>query len=416
MNITEYEKGPMRLFASRTGAKDIVAIEGSVLGGDTMIAREHDMAPHLATALFDAGTATKSKDAIRSALSDRGISISFSSNGDRTYFRASSLPEDAEFVLKLIAECLKDSVFPAQELTLQKKRTLAEFEEAKTDTRSLASREFSRLIYDRDHVNFPDSLEEHIARTKNTSRAHLQNYKKLLGQGGLVLAVTGDVRPNGILKKAAKAFSVLPTGTLEMPVKKVNTAKPNTKESRITVADKANIDVFMGAPVPLTYASEEFLAFAVLTHMLGGGGLSNGHLMRTIRERDGLTYDIVALPTGFRDGADGGICIETAFSPAVYEKAVEATKREIENFLVSGITEDALLAKKGQLTGRYAVGLATSGGIARTLHKIGMEGKPLSYIDEYPSLVNALTVSDLKKVANLVSWDSFSIAAAGTFL
>lgn len=415
MNITEHEKGPMRLFASRTGAKDIVTIQGSVLGGYHMLDRKSRMVPSLAAELLDAGTKSKDKEAIRSALTNRGASVNFSASGDRTHFQATCLPEDTEFVLKLIAECLREAAFPASELILQKKRTLAELEEAKTETRGLAVNEFFRTIYDRSHANYAESIAERIAQTTTVTRRDLQSFLKIVGKGGLVVAITGDIVPEQILAKAARAFSALPLGTEHMTEKRMNTVAPKAQEKRVPVADKANIDVIMGAHVPFTYDSPEFIPFIVMTGMLGGRGISTGHLMRTIRERDGLTYGIYANPVGFSGVADGALQIWATFSPATYDKAVTATKKEIQMFLDTGMTTAALESKKVELAGRYAISLATTGGLASTLHNIGIEGKPLSYIEEYPSLINALTSKDLKEVAAKVPFDKLTIVGAGTF-
>ncbi|HWU24384.1 MAG TPA: pitrilysin family protein [Candidatus Paceibacterota bacterium] len=414
MNITEHEKGAMRFFASRTGAKDMVVIRGSVLGGYHMLDRKEQMVPALATALLDAGTKTKSKEAIRSALTARGASIQFSPGGDRTHFSATCLPEDTEFVLKMIADCLRDALFSANELALEKKRKLAELEETKTETRSLANDEFFRTIYDRTHANYVEPIAEHIAQTSKTTRSNLLSYQKLLGKGGLVLAITGDISPEHILLKAERAFNSLANGTLRMSEKRANTVAPKAMEKRIFVADKANIDVMMGAHVPFTYDSPEFIPFTFVTSMLGARGISTGHLMRTIRERDGLTYGIYANPVGFAGGADGAFQIWATFSPATYEKAVEATQKEIEIFLTTGITPALIESKKVELVGRYAIGLATSGGLANTLHTIGIEGKPLSYIEEYPDLINTLTRKDLLDAASQVPFDKLTVVSAGT--
>lgn len=405
----------MRFFVARTGAKDTVAIHGSVLGGYHMLERKLQMVPRLATALLDAGTKTKNKEMIRTALSARGASISFSSGGDRTHFHATCLPEDTEFVLKLIAECLSDAIFPASEIALQKKRTLAELEETKTQTHKIATDEFFRTVYDRLHANYAEPLSERIAQTKRSSRSDMQAYKRLLGQGGLVLAITGDISPEQLLAKAERIFNSLPPGTERMTEKKLNANAPKAQEKLIFVPNKANIDVIMGAHVPFNYDSPEFLPFTVVTNMLGGRGLSTGHLMRTIRERDGLTYGIYATPVGFGNHADGAIQIWATFSPATYDKAITATKKEIRAFFDTGMTSSALETKKVELAGRYVIGLATAEGLAGALHSIGIEGKPLSYIDEYPNLLKTITLKQVKNVAAHIPFGEFTIVSAGTF-
>ncbi|CAN5769130.1 hypothetical protein BH11PAT2_BH11PAT2_09640 [soil metagenome] len=416
MNITEHERGGMRLFAARTGAKDVVSIVGSVFGGYLMLDTALKMVPRIATSLLDAGTHARDKDTIRDALAARGASIHFSPGAERTYFQATCLPDDLDFILKLITECLGDAIFPAQEIVLQKKRTVAELTEAKIDTASRASDAFLRMIYDRSHVNYPDTIQSAIKQTGNITRAHAQSFRKLLGKGGLVFAIAGDITPDEALSKAERAFAKLPNGTTSSVVKKPNTKAPTPTEEYVSIPDKATIDVQLGVHIPLTYDSPEYIPLTVFSSMLGGSGLASGHLMRTIRERDGLTYGIYASPIGFGGGADGALRIMATFSPATFDQAVATTHTEIKNFLSTGLASRALEAKKTEMIGKYVVGLATSGGLASMLHMIGAEGKPLAYIDEYPSLIRAVTVADLKKVATLIPFDKLSLAAAGTFI
>ncbi|MDB5189879.1 MAG: Zinc protease [Parcubacteria group bacterium] len=416
MNVTEHEKGTMRLFAVRTGAKDVVTIEGSVLGGYYMQSREDMMVPRMVTGLLDAGTKNKTKEQLRGALAAKGASLYFAPGGDRTHFYAACLPEDAEFMFKLIVECLSESTFPTAEVANQKKRSLAELEESKNDTGFQASMAFSRLIYDPTHVNYPDEIDVEMKRVAKATRKDMLTFRSKLGQGGLVLAVAGDIVPDSILAKAEKAFSKLPKGTAKMTEKKANAKKPSVSEALVSIPDKATIDTYIGVHVPMTYESDDFTALKVFTSMLGGGGLSTGHLMRTIRERDGLTYGIAAGTKGFAGKADGAFVIHATFSPATFDQAVANTRKEIKIFLETGMTEETLQTKKDELTGRYYVGLSTTRGLASALHTIGIEEKPLAYIDEYPSLIHAVTVADLKRVAAIIPFDKLSLAAAGTFI
>ena len=79
-----------------------------------------------------------------------------------------------------------------------------------------------------------------------------------------------------------------------------------------------------------------------------------------------------------------------------------------------GLTASALVFKQDEMAGRYVIGLASASGLARELHRIGAEGKPLSYIDEYASLVRAVTLADIKQVATLLDATKLVTAAAGT--
>jgi len=67
------------------------------------------------------------------------------------------------------------------------------------------------------------------------------------------------------------------------------------------------------------------------------------------------------------------------------------------------------------MAGNYLVGLSTTRGLASALHLIGIEGRNLSYVDEYPEHVRAVTTRQLKDLAPLIDSKKLSLAASGTF-
>ncbi len=404
----------MRFFAAQTKSKDVVSIEGSVLGGKNMLLQNKSKIPELAAELFDAGTSKKTKDEIREALSSRGAAMSFFSTGDRICFLASCLPEDVSFVLELIVECISDSTFPVKELRSAKERMLAELSEEEHQTHSLAAAALSRLIYEPSHVNYIEKISERKKSVELATRADLLSFKKMLGKEGLVLAITGDISPTKALKSSRAACVKLPKGTVVLTEKKINTKPQKALSELITVKDKANVDVYLGTSISLRYTDSLYVPFTIICEMLGGGGFTS-HLMQTVRERDGLTYGVYASGAGFAGEADGYFRVKASFSPNRFSESVKVLKKEIAFFFAHKITAENLTLRKTEMIGEYVVGLSTSKALASMLHKIGIEHKKVEYIDEYPEIVKNVALKDLKKAAELISVETLSLAAAGTF-
>lgn len=403
------------LLVAPMSVRDVVSIEGSVYGGWNMLADQDTEVPVIAADILDAGTKSRSKAKIRGTLSSLGATLSFSPGGDRMQFSISCFPEDIRTVLGIAFDCLANASFPAAEVEASKKRMLGELAEEKTDTRAQAKTALLRSLYDASHPNFPDDTDARMKKTASVTRSKLQSFRSMLGRGGLVLTIVGDVDADAATSAVEKAARVLRVGTREASPAKQNAKRHAAGEKRITIPDKANIDVFLGASVPLTSCSKEFVAFGALSSLLGGRGLSTGHLMRTIRERDGYTYGIYAMPGGFEDGRDGYFLIWATFSPENYQKALTATRTEIGTFLASGITDAALARKKTEMIGRYLLGLSTTRGRALALLALLQEGKPMSYLDEYPRLIEALTPGDLVAVAGQIPFMTLAVSASGTF-
>ncbi len=405
--------GGGRLFCAQTRAHDVVTVEGSVLGGPYMLPAIQEVVPYLAAELLDAGTKNKKKHIIREELAGRGISLSFSSSGDRTKFSGSCFPEDVSILLSTIVECLEEASFSEQELKNAKARMKSELLEEKTDTHAQAARAFSGLLYDPQHVNYQRPLKDIEKSMAKASRSDLQNFRNKLGKGGLVVAIVGDITVLSARAIAEKVFNKLGTGTPTASIKNINKKTPIAQEIIIPIADKANIDTFIGAALPITIQHDLYHPMKIITEMLGGGFCS--HLMKTIRERDGLTYHIHAALAGFGAGADGYFEVMATFSPQKYEESVSKLRKEINIFFKDYITEKNVVAKQEEMAGSYLVSLSTTRNLARSLHSIGVHNFDLSYITDYPHIIRAVSLDDIKNAASLIPHTNLSLAASGTF-
>lgn len=406
--------GGGRLFSARTGVRGRIAFSGSMRGGWTGVPGGRDAA-WVAGSLLDAGTSARTKDALREALGDRGARLSFGIGADRTWFSGSCFPEDLAFVLKLAAECLVDSAFPTKEVARAKARIAGELDEMKTDTRYLAQAALDQHLYPAGHPNASEPLAARVRSVAAVSRKDLLPFPRRYGRDGLVVAVAGDVDAPAAARTVRTAFSILPEGGADAPAPRVHAASAPSREFLLLVQDKANVDVRLGTAVPFDYDSPEYLPLRMLASLLGGSGLSTGHLMRTIRERDGYTYGIYAGLGGFLERTQGNFTVSATFSPGNWREALDATRREIGVFIDTGLTPEALATKKDEMAGRYLIGLATSRGLANELLGIGEKGWPLEYLWKYPDLVRAVPLETLKDLAPLIATDRLSVAASGSF-
>jgi len=89
--------------------------------------------------------------------------------------------------------------------------------------------------------------------------------------------------------------------------------------------------------------------------------------------------------------ADGDWRIQGDFAPALLDKGIASTRRQLEAWHADGITDAELTREKTQFAGNYQVGLATSGGMAGTILVMLNRGMPLEFVDEYPARVKAIT-------------------------
>ena len=178
------------------------------------------------------------------------------------------------------------------------------------------------------------------------------------------------------------------------------------------MADKTSVSVFIGQASGLRYSDSDALALRVGAAVLGSG--FTGRLMHVVRDQEGLTYGIYAAVDN-DTYTDGDWRVGASFAPELLDKGVASTRREVERWWREGITQEELTARKRDLIGSYKVSLATTDGLARALLRAVQRGKPLSWLDDYPRAVDALTVEQVNAaIRRQLKPDNMVLIEAGT--
>jgi zinc protease len=116
--------------------------------------------------------------------------------------------------------------------------------------------------------------------------------------------------------------------------------------------------------------------------------------MSTVRDKEGLTYDV-----GAGVIADtlipGAWQLSASFAPSLLAKGIASSRRQLDLWWQSGITDQELARRKQGLIGGYEVGLATSAGLAGTILTTIQRGYDLTWLDGYPKAIEALTTAQV---------------------
>ena len=212
-------------------------------------------------------------------------------------------------------------------------------------------------------------------------------------------------------KPVGKAFAGWTGGTdVIHPAKARSGDAP--KEQTVFMADKTSVSVVFGQATGLRYSDPDTQALRVGTAILGSG--FTGRLMANVRDKEGLTYGIgssVARDTF----ADGDWHITATFAPALLDKGIESTKRELKAWYENGVTEDELERRKGDLVGSFKVGLTTTDGMAGALLNAIHRGYDVTWLDEYPKKIEALTTGEINAaIKKHLKPESMYLIKAGT--
>ena len=376
------------LITYRTDVKDVVVILGSLPAGDAMGEPGNIAIPTLAGMMLDRGTKTLDKFAIAEELDNVGAEIAFTVGTQSLEIRAKCLKKDLPLVIGLIAAELRTPALQLQEFNKAKQQFIGALEASAQNTEARAHEAFGRAIFPPGHPNRPHAVTEYEAAAKVATLDELKAFHaRYYGPAHLTLVVVGDVFAPDAQADVGKSFAGW-SGGLDY----VRPAKPAVltaaREVSVPLADKPSVSVILGQPTGLRYKDPDSVALRVGTAILGSG--FTGRLMGVVRDKEGLTYNIGA---GMSEDSivDGSWDISASFAPALLEKGIASTRRELERWWKDGVTEEELTGRKQGLVGSYLVGLSTTTGLANAVLTDIQRGYDVSRIDEYPAEVKALT-------------------------
>ena len=405
-----------RLFVLENRFNPTVAISGSLNAGSLFAPPDRRLLAWVTAGELAKGTARRTKLQIAEELESRGASLAFSAGGGDPVgvdIGAASLSRDLEVLLDVLAEVLLSPVFPEEELEKERMRLVGVLREQQDQTSVRAFEAASRRIYPRGHPFHRRRVEERIAAVESVSRDELLRfYEDRYGAETLLLVLVGDVDSEKILDGLERRLGSWKRGpSPEIPRPGPVTAAPGSETVRMP--DKASADVVLAQPADLVRQDTEYIACILANSALGQSSLTSRLGVR-VRDTEGLTYGI---HSGFSATyLAGPFAISLTVKPESRDAAVAATLEEITRFRREGMTDKELTDEQSSHVGRFKVDLASNGGIAHAIDASVYYGLGVSYLDEYPSLVRAVTKEQADAAfAKRVDPDHFTIVSAGSF-
>ena len=376
------------LVTYHTDVKDVVVILGSLPAGDAMAEPGNIAIPTLAGMMLDRGTKSLDKFAIAEQLDNVGAEIAFSVGTQSLEIRAKCLKKDLPLVIGLIAAELRTPALQLQEFNKAKQQFIGALEASAQNTEARAQEAFGRAIFPQGHPNRPHTVSDYEAAAKTATLDELKAFHaKYYGPAHMTLVVVGDVAAPDTQTEIGKAFSGWTGGQDYVRPATPAVLKAGREES-VPLTDKPSVSVIIGQPTGLRYKDPDALALHVGTAIFGSG--FTGRLMGVVRDKEGLTYNIGAAMSD-DSIVDGRWDISASFAPALLDKGLASTRRELDRWWKDGVTEQELAARKQGLVGGYLVGLSTTAGLANAILTDLQRGYDVNRVEEYPGAVKALT-------------------------
>ena len=347
---------------------------------------------NMVSATLDEGAGELNALAFQTRLEELAISMSFSSSKDTFRVSLKTLSQNRDEAFRLLGLALQSPRFDQKAVERIRRQIQNRLIGQLEDANSIASKAWFHKTYG-DHPYGRPTLgtKESIANiTPADMKAYVENNLRL---DGIKIGAVGDVDQAEIGRLLDIALAALPRTQVTPDVSIV---MPSSDGSTTVIRKPNPQSVVMFGMPGIMRDDPDYYAAYVMNYVLGGGGFTS-RLYKEVREKRGLAYSVYSYLYPYENSAIylGGL--GTANERVA--ESLDVVKTEITKLAEKGITDEELAKAKVFLNGSFPLRLDSNAKIARMLVAIQISDLGMSYIDQRPGFINAVTVEDVRRVA-----------------
>ena len=337
------------------------------------------------------GTTSRSGPQIVEIANGLGGTIDAYGDADYSEIAATALARYSIQILELVADValnpsIPDGVVgPVRDFLVRQVRNRGE-RPFTAGLDALTARVFGNNPYAWDPLGLRESLER-MDRT-----ALIAHYRRHYVPGGMVLAVSGQIKAAEVLAEAQRLFGGMPAGAPPVP-QPPSPPAPATSRDVLTVPG-AQAQILIGSLAP-ALTDPDYPAVKVLSTALGGG--MAGRFFSELRDQQGLAYTTAADFPARIDTSYFVASLGTA--PANAGRAEAALAEQLDRVQRQPISDEELRVAKEFLLGRLAMDRRTNARQAWYLAAYEQAGVGQEFLDRFTARVRAVTAADLQRVA-----------------
>lgn len=368
------------------------ALEFRFLGGALLDPEGKNGVAYMMSGMLEEGAGDMDARAFAARSEALAVEFDFDGYRDEVSISARFLTENRDEAIEHLRLAIQEPRFDDDAIERVRRQILSIISSDQKDPDEIAATTFSAMAFP-DHP-YGDRREGTLETISQLSREDLlEAHQNLLTRDRVFVGASGDITSEELGVLLDTLFGELPEFGASMP------EKPSyALEGGLTVVPFTTPQsVARFGHKGLERDDPDFFAAYVMNEILGGAGF-NSRLMEEVREKRGLTYGIGSFLVPLQQAelylgqfsSDNGRIAD----------AITVVQDVWADFAANGVSEEELEAAKVYLTGAYPLRFDGNGRIANILVGMQIDNLGLDYIPTRNDKVRAVTVDDIKRVAD----------------
>lgn len=346
------------------------------------------------SAMIGSGTSKMSESEISDSFNRLGVQYSASAGRDNAAVSFRSLTRDS--ILKpgfeLFTEVVSDLQLNDEIIERDRARVLIGIKRSDTQASSVARKVFWQNLYGDHPYAHPVSGNEDTIKALTKTQLK-QFYQTYYVAKNAQIVIVGAVSRQQAESMAESLSSALPKG---QKAPEINVALPKINGELKVVNFDATQTHYRLAQHGVERGHPDYHALFLGNHLFGGGGFGS-LLMEEVREKRGLVYSVHSAfyPMKFR----GPFLVALSTKNASAKEADQVVKETLTNFL-KDFSDEQFQASKDNLVGGFPLRFDSNSKKLGYLSMIGYYDMPLTYLEDFPKKIAALSKQDVLKAWN----------------
>lgn len=357
---------------------------------------------NLTAKMLKEGTLKRSSSEISEELEFLGASLDISVNRDYTTITLSILKKDVEKGFEILSDILLNPSFPENELKRKKEIIKGTLKQRKEDPSFVARKIFLQKVFPSHPYGRP--IEGEIELIDSIERDELiKFYEEFYLPKNSIISIVGDITELEINYLVKKYFVEWFKRKNSVKITKACNEKENQKNKTLTGSnnlilinkDITQANIIIGHK-GISRDNPDYYDVILMNYILGGGGFAS-KLMKTIRDKMGLTYSIYSSFSANKEAGEFFIEVQTKNESA--REAIKEILKEIEKMQKELVSDQEIEDAKAFLIGSFPRRLDTGRKIADFLALMQFYNLGDDFIKKYPEYIDKITKESVQKAA-----------------
>ena len=393
-NTTKYElDNGATLVITQNTSNDIIALEMSTRGGNNL---EELAGTSIVTArTMLKGTKKYKTNELAQLMEENGIKINVIPYGDSFGVSMKFTKNDIDLALDLFKQVSKEASLESFDIIKVKSDIKTAIKNMRNTPESIAFDEYKTAMWGNTPFgNTGKILEKTIDKIE---KEHIDKfYKNAFKAQNTVITINGNVDEQRFINYFSELIQNDQTQKIHLEQYK-DKYKSLTANKTIKVDKDAQAAwLLLGWQTDGKTNVKEYISLQIIDAILGSG--MSSRMFTNLRDEQSLAYQVGSSFTGHMN--KGAFTLYIATNPENIPVAKKGMLEEIEKFKKEFITNKELAEAKDKILGNYVLYQETNMDKSHIMNHLEIIDKGYMYIEEYPKLINSITVQDIIKTAN----------------